>query len=68
MNKTAIQNLIDYIEENYHLTEESRLEFKKALEMEKQQIVNAVDGFPLENRNLDGEEYYNKTFKLAINK
>jgi hypothetical protein len=63
MNKTALQNLIDYIEENYHLTEESRLEFKKALKEEKQQIVNAVDGFPLENRNLDGEEYYNKTYK-----
>lgn len=62
MNKTALQNLINYIEENYHLTEESRLEFKKALKEEKQQIVNAVDGFPLENRNLDGEEYYNKTF------
>jgi hypothetical protein len=33
------------------------------LEMEKQQIVNAVDGFPLQNRNLDGEQYYNETFK-----
>ncbi len=50
------------MEENYHLTEESRLEFKKALEMEKQQIINAVDGFPLENRNLDGIEYYNSTY------
>jgi len=66
-NKTAVQKLIDYMEENYHLTEESRLEFKKALQMEKQQIINAVDGFPLENRNLDGIEYYNSTYsKLPI--
>ena len=63
MNKTALQNLIDYMEENYHLTEESRLEFKKALEMEKQQIVEAIDSFAIEIfRNLNGEEYYNKTF------
>jgi hypothetical protein len=34
----------------------------KALQMEKQQIIDAVDGFPLENRNMLGEEYYIKTF------
>ena len=43
MNKTALQNLIDYMEENYHLTEESRLEFKKALKEEKQQILDAFN-------------------------
>jgi hypothetical protein len=31
-------------------------------EMEKEQIINAVDGFPLANRNLDGSEYYEKTY------
>ena len=36
--KTAMQKLIDYMEENYHLTEESRYEFKKALEEEIEQI------------------------------
>jgi hypothetical protein len=35
----------------------------KAKEMEKQQIIDAVDGFPLENRNLDGKQYYEQTFK-----
>ena len=35
---------------------------EQAKEMEKAQIVNAVDGFPLENRNLDGEQYYNETY------
>jgi predicted amidohydrolase len=28
--------------------------------MEKEQIINAVDGFPLENRNFDGIDYYEK--------
>jgi hypothetical protein len=33
-----------------------------AKELEKEQIINAVDGFPLENRHLDGEQYYKETF------
>ena len=39
--KTAMQKLIDYMEENYHLTEESRYEFKKRLEEEIEQIKTA---------------------------
>jgi hypothetical protein len=35
---------------------------EQAKEMEKEQIINAVDGFPLANRNLDGSEYYEKTY------
>ena len=31
--------------------------------MHKQQIIDAVDGFPLENRNLNGEDYYNETYR-----
>ena len=36
--------------------------FQQAKAMEKEQIVDAVDGFPIENRNLDGEQYYNETY------
>jgi hypothetical protein len=36
--------------------------FEQAKAMEKEQIVNAVDGFPLNNRNLEGEQYYNETY------
>ena len=69
-NKTAVQTLIDYIEENYHLTEESRLEFKKTLQMEKQQIINAYDLGSLSEMQLpnpktvieNGEQYYNSTY------
>ena len=35
---------------------------EQAKEMEKQQIVNAVDGFPISKRHLNGEEYYNETY------
>jgi hypothetical protein len=30
--------------------------------MEKQQIIDAVDGFPLDKRNLDGQEYWKQTY------
>ena len=30
--------------------------------IEKDQIVNAVDGFPIEARHLDGEQYYNQIY------
>ena len=34
----------------------------KAKEMHRQEIVNAVDGFPIVNRNLNGTEYYEQTY------
>ena len=44
----------------------SQLKFKnkikQAKECEREQIVNAVDGFPLPNRGLNGDDYYNKTY------
>jgi hypothetical protein len=36
--------------------------FEQAKVMERQQIINAVDGFPIEHRNLDGSDYYTQTF------
>ena len=36
---------------------------EQAKEMEKQQIMDAVDGFPLDKRHLEGEKYYNETYK-----
>ena len=36
--------------------------FAEAKAMEKQQIVDAVDGFPLDKRHLDGDQYYKKTY------
>ena len=34
----------------------------KYIPIEKEQIVNAVDGFPLANRHLNGDQYYNETY------
>jgi hypothetical protein len=36
---------------------------EKAKDMHKREIENAVDGFPIENRNLTGTEYYNERFE-----
>lgn len=71
---TAVEFLINQLSNSkyiYNLMEEIECQstivqpniFEQALAMEKEQIVNAVDGFPLENRHLDGEQYYNETFK-----
>jgi hypothetical protein len=35
---------------------------QQAKEMHRQEIVNAVDGYPIANRYLDGSEYYEKTY------
>jgi len=31
-------------------------------EIERQQIIDAVDGFPILNRHLDGEQYFTETY------
>ena len=60
--QTAVEWLIEQIECRGLITKELREEFKQAKQMEKEQIINAVDGFPLNNRNLEGEQYYAKTY------
>ena len=39
---------------------------EQAKQMEKEQIVNAVDGFPLDKRHLEGEQYYNETYSPSL--
>lgn len=57
MNQTAVEWLVQELNlEGWDYTVE------QALVMEKQQIVNAVDGFPISKRHLNGEEYYNETY------
>lgn len=57
------QTAVEWLEEIYlTIGIDRNVHFNQAKEMEKQQIVNAVDGFPLQNRHLDGEQYYNETF------
>ena len=63
MNQTSVEWLFEQLWETSKdkFTWHSILE--QAKEMEKQQIVNAVDGFPISKRHLDGEEYYNETYE-----
>jgi hypothetical protein len=35
---------------------------QQAKEMHRQEIINAVDGFPLSNRGLNGTDYYEQTY------
>jgi len=37
--------------------------YQQAKAMHREEIIAAVDGFPIENRNLEGRDYYNETFK-----
>ena len=58
--QTAVEWLVEQVEDFIGLIPVDIIE--QAKEMEKEQIVNAVDGFPLNNRNLEGEQYYEQTY------
>ena len=69
---TAVHELIDYMETHFHLTEESKEQFKVALETEKQQIIDAwkngyseglKDGVSDEVSDNTAEQYYEETYK-----
>jgi hypothetical protein len=59
MKDTAVKFLIDEISCRFVISEELRIAMYKAIEMEKQQIIDAREalfhGTP--------EQYYNETFK-----
>jgi hypothetical protein len=61
-SQTAVSWLIDEIECRGLVTKELRLSFEQAKALEKNQIINAVDGFPIDKRNLNGLDYYNETY------
>jgi hypothetical protein len=65
-NQTAVQFLIEKIDFDANVRCFSKDEwkeiFEQAKQMEKEQIVNAVDGFPLYTRDLLGDDYYNELY------
>lgn len=71
MYQTAIEYLVNYLEENFHLTDEAFLKFKEAKEMEKQQIAEAyrtgVEEDVYNNPLRTGEDYYIKTYENKTN-
>jgi hypothetical protein len=61
--QTAVEWLIDWMGKSQYFIGNDLLQaVEQALAMEKEQIVDAVDGFPLDKRHLDGEQYYNETY------
>jgi hypothetical protein len=69
--QTAVEWLIDQLIEHriiivdkttYQVKYKHEILLEQAKEMHRQEIINAVDGFPLENRNLNGTEYYEQTY------
>jgi hypothetical protein len=60
--KTAVEWLVEELTKQNMFMYLFAKEIEQAKTMEKEQIVDAVDGFPIENRNLDGEQYYNETY------
>lgn len=61
--QTAVNWLIKELFSNNIIPEYTDILINIAKEMEKQQIINAVDGFPIQNRNMLGEEYYKETYE-----
>jgi hypothetical protein len=58
--QTAVEWLID----NLHYLHSTKWDdiLEKAKEMERQQIINAVDGYPTNLRHLDGPDYYEQAY------
>ncbi len=66
MKQSAVSWLIQNIVEDQTIKAKPMSEwleiFEQAKSMEEKQIIDAVDGFPLDKRNLNGQEYYNETY------
>ena len=70
-NKTALKHFlmgiydlkIIKLDDNDKINQLSDL-YHDSIAMEKQQIIDAVDGHPIEHRHLDGEQYYNETYNI----
>ena len=65
MKDTAVKFLIDEISCRFIISEELRIAMYKAIEMEKEQIIDAYDdGWLYNNQDkYNPEQYYNETFK-----
>lgn len=70
--QTAVQKLIEHLEESYHLTEETRNEFTQALQIERVQIEEAYNKGCIDFHNCGGNDgqlnktsqnYYTQAFK-----
>ena len=63
--QTAVEQLVNYMMDNFHLTDEALEKFEEAKQMEKEQIEDAwVDGN--KDTSIDSEHYYTKTYGTRL--
>jgi hypothetical protein len=62
--KTAMQELIEYLEKSYYITKYTNFDKDKIqfLEKEKEQIINAWIATDNQLQRLAAEDYYNQTY------
>ena len=64
--QTAVKWLLENMPEDYMASIPYELA-EQATQMEREQIINAYDGFPIDARNCqNGEEYYLKVYETTI--
>jgi hypothetical protein len=63
--QTAVEQLINYMKENFHLTDESLKKFEEAKEIEKQQHSETWHD-SRENTCIPFEDYYNETYTTRL--
>ena len=61
MKQTAVEWLVEYLNLDETSLNYNRLIINKAKEMEKEQIIDAFNSYPI--IVMDAEQYYNETFK-----
>jgi len=69
--QTAVEQLINYMKENFHLTDEALQKFEEAKETFKQQIMNAYDcaffGHGINGKPCaSGGKYYTETYTTRL--
>jgi hypothetical protein len=70
--QTAVEWLVKYMIENFHLTDESLSKFEQAKAMEKEQVIKSnrdgVDMCVDKKYFTTGEQYYNQTYQTNQDK
>ena len=64
--QTAVEWLLENMPKDYIASIPYELA-EQAIQMEREQIINAHDGFPIDARNCqNGDEYYSKVYEKTI--
>ena len=64
--QTAVEQLVNYMKENFHLTDEALEKFEQAKQMEREQIMEAWDDGVLLKCVHYEEDYYTQTYTTRL--